>query len=238
MNNNDAKKNPHSPDICLIIPLYQFIHPFLHPFFLFLLSSSSSIRLVVWRLRFLQPERDLLHCWSQHQEAQRHQVAPLPRAQLLPAFHLHDGTTLRLLTRTPHLHDGTAPWLLEGTIHLHDGLALWPLTSPFHLHDCATLRLLKGPPHLHDGTALSFRTLQSSYGTILRLQTSTTGHCDTTRDTTNNVPSHLTTVQTTNTMVQFYYWPNSSVSLLPARILEPLPSHKMVSLCISSGLFT
>lgn len=180
------------------MPFFQFIHLFLHPFFLFLLSSSSSsIRLVVWRLRFLQPERDLLHCWPQHQEAQRHQVAPLPRPQLLPAFHLHDGAAVRLLTSTPHLHDGTA---------------------------------------------LSFRTLQYSYGTTLRLQISTTGHSDSTSGTTYSMFSDLTTVQTTNMMVQFYYWPNPSASDLPARILEPLPSHfgvsQIVSLYISSGLFT
>lgn len=210
------------------MPFFQVIHLFLHPFFLFLLSSSSSsIRLVVWRLRFLQPERDLLHCWPQHQEAQRHQVAPLPRPQLLPAFHLHDGTAVRLLTSTHHLYEGAAVRLL---------------TSPFHLHDRTALQLLKAPPHLHDGTALSFRTLQYSYGTTLRLQISTTGHSDSTSGTTYSMFSDLTTVQTTNMMVQFYYWPNPSASDLPARILEPLPSHfgvsQIVSLYISSGLFT
>lgn len=56
------------------------------------------IRLVVWRLRFLQPQWDLLPCGPQHQEAQRHQMAPLQRPQLLPALHLHDGATLWLLT--------------------------------------------------------------------------------------------------------------------------------------------
>lgn len=62
---------------------------------------SLALRLVVRRLWILQPKWDLLHRGPQHPEAERHQVAPLQRSQLLSALHFHDGTTLRLLTTPP-----------------------------------------------------------------------------------------------------------------------------------------
>lgn len=54
-------------------------------------------RLVVRRLRPLQPQRHLLPGPAQHPQAQRHPLAPLPGAQLLPEGHPHADTTRQLL---------------------------------------------------------------------------------------------------------------------------------------------
>lgn len=86
------------------------------------LRLIPPIRLVVRCLWFLQPQWDLLHRGPQHQETQRHQMAPLQRPQLLPALHLHDGATLRLLTTPQWQCD---PLLLLRSQHLCNILLSW-----------------------------------------------------------------------------------------------------------------
>lgn len=102
--------------LCLSFPLSTPLSIFSSCLLSSLSSSLSPTRLVVWRLWFLQPEWYLLHRWTQHQEAQRHQVAPLQRPQLLPALHLHDGTTLWLLTTQPQPSDPPASWWYSPTV--------------------------------------------------------------------------------------------------------------------------
>lgn len=57
-----------------------------------------SHRMVVRCLWPLQPEWHLLPGPEQHPQAQRHPLAPLPGAQLLPEGHPHDDPTHQLLT--------------------------------------------------------------------------------------------------------------------------------------------
>lgn len=88
-------------------------HPGFHP-----PTLLPPRRLVVRRLRPLQPERHLLPGPAQHPQAQRHPLAPLPRAQLLPEGHPHADTTRQLLARrrpatapqpVPAWHGGRGP---------------------------------------------------------------------------------------------------------------------------------
>lgn len=60
---------------------------------------APSRRLVVRRLRPLQPERHLLPGPAQHPQAQRHPLAPLPGPQLLAEGHPHADTARGLLAR-------------------------------------------------------------------------------------------------------------------------------------------
>lgn len=61
--------------------------------------APSSRRLVVRRLRALQPERDLLPGPAQHPQAQRHPLALFPGPQLLAEGHPHADTARGLLAR-------------------------------------------------------------------------------------------------------------------------------------------
>lgn len=116
-------------------------------------------RLVVRRLWSLQPERHLLPSTAQHPQAQRHPLAPLPGAQLLPERHSHDDTTCQLLAcqcSGQHRHScqpGTEGGLWERG-QLGDTEPSWPLQGSFSpsyiFHSC--LSCIPGTRALQRGT--------------------------------------------------------------------------------------
>jgi len=159
-------------------------HPRCHP-----PTLLPPRRVVVRRLRPLQPQRHLLPGAAQHPQAQRHPLAPLPGPQLLPEGHPHADTTRQLLARrcppgtegggrergwlretepSPPPHRRFSPiyyFLLYFFILFSEMLRIagrgWASSSPRHLlHPGVGVRDPPGPPCAQlQGTARALRLL-------------------------------------------------------------------------------
>lgn len=109
-----------------------------------------SHRMVVRCLWPLQPEWHLLPSPEQHPQAQRHPLAPLPGAQLLPEGHPHDDPTQQLLTCIEGgvrdkgwLGPAEMPQLLQGTFAM--SYVFYSCLSHFSEVCSVTMAMLEEP---------------------------------------------------------------------------------------------
>lgn len=72
-------------------------------------AVSCVHRLVVRRLRSVQPQRDVLPTEAEHKQVQRHQVVLLEGVRLLAQGHSHDDPAGRLLRGCPRSQCPRAP---------------------------------------------------------------------------------------------------------------------------------